>query len=48
VDSHVEGTTEDLCGSAIARRSQSAVDGIKKVAAESDENRLILEISDNE
>jgi membrane protein len=48
VDSHVEGTTEDLCGSAIARRSQSAVDGIKQVAAESDENRLILEISDNE
>ena len=48
VDSHVEGTTEDLCGSAIARRSQSAVDGIKKVATESDENRLILEISDNE
>ena len=48
VDSHVDGTTEDLCGSAIARRSQSAVDGIKKVAAESDENRLILEISDNE
>ena len=48
VDSHVDGTTEDLCGSAIARRSQSAVDGIKQVAAESDENRLILEISDNE
>ena len=48
VDSHVEGTTEDLCGSAIARRSQSAVDGIKQVATESDENRLILEISDNE
>lgn len=48
VDSHVEGSTEDLCGSAIARRSQSAVDGIKLAAAESEENRLILEISDNE
>lgn len=48
VDGHVEGTTEDMCRVVVARRAEAAVEGVKRDAARSDENKLILELSDNE
>lgn len=48
VDGHVEGTTEDMCRVTVARRAEAAVEGVKRDAARSDENKLILELSDNE
>ena len=48
VDNYVEGPTEDMCRVVVARRAEGAVEGIKRMAAESEENKLILEISDNE
>ncbi len=48
VDGHVEGTTEDMCRVTVARRAEATVEGVKRDAARSDENKLILELSDNE
>ena len=48
VDSSVEGTKEEMCRVAMARRAEVAVDGIKHTAAQSEENKLILEISADE
>ena len=48
VDNSVEGTKEEMCRVAMARRAEVAVDGIKHTAAQSEENKLILEISADE
>lgn len=48
VDGCVEGDTEDMCRVAVARRAESAVESIKRYAATSEDNKLILDISDNE
>lgn len=48
VDGYVEGDGEDMCRVAVARRAESAVESIKRYAATSEDNKLILDISDNE
>lgn len=48
VDGCVEGDGEDMCRVAVARRAESAVESIKRYAATSEDNKLILDISDNE
>ncbi len=48
IESHTEGPTEDMYGVAVARRAESAIEGVKRHAAESEDNKLILEISYNE
>lgn len=44
VERSVEGATEDMCRVMVARRAEAAVEGIKRDAAQSESNRLILDI----
>ncbi|MBR5138217.1 MAG: YihY family inner membrane protein [Alistipes sp.] len=48
VDRSAEGPTEDMCRVAIARRAEQAVEGIKRTAVQSEDNKLILDISADE
>ena len=48
VDGYADGNREDLCGAKMSRRAESAVNGIRQYAAASEDNRLILDISDDE
>ncbi len=48
IDGYADGNVEDLCGAKMARRAESAVNGIKQYAATSEDNRLILDISADE
>ena len=48
IDGYADGNVEDLCGAKMARRAESAVNGIKQYATTSEDNRLILDISADE
>ena len=48
IDGYADGNVEDLCGAKMARRAESAVNAIKQYATTSEDNKLILDISDDE
>ena len=47
VDSVAEGKREDMCRATLARRAEKSVDALKDVAKGSEENRFILELTND-
>ena len=47
VDSAAEGKREDMCRATLARRAEKSVDALKDVAKGSEENRFILELTND-
>ena len=48
IDDYVNGETEELCTTALSQRAAAAVDALKGVSNQSEKNRLIIELTDDE
>ena len=48
VDGVAEGRHEDICRATLARRAEKSVDALKGVAKSSEENRYILELTNDD
>ena len=48
VDGYVDGATEQLCNTALCQRAVAEVDALKSISSQSKENKLVIELAEDE
>ena len=48
VDGYVDGATEQLCNTALCQRAVAEVDALKSLSSQSEKNKLVIELAEDE